>query len=161
MPSKSKFIRSRIKHVLFIFTDFKNLHILNFRQFAKIELSYLNSFNFRFDTNLLKSATISTKPKWTNNVTFVIFAVLFLFFQKFMENFDFKEIRVLPLQLYFDDKKMENENDEKNIFNKIFSKIASEARIASEATQSAIKKVLSKHKNPIACSVNVREINEK
>ncbi|RNA43306.1 hypothetical protein BpHYR1_009595 [Brachionus plicatilis] len=32
-----------------------------------------------------------------------------------------------------------------------FSKIASEAPIASEATQSAVKKVLSKHKNPIAC----------
>ncbi|RNA08646.1 hypothetical protein BpHYR1_024355 [Brachionus plicatilis] len=41
-------------------------------------------------------------------------------------------------------KKMENEND--------FSKIASEAPIASKATQSAVKKVLSKHKNPIACS---------
>ncbi|RNA02916.1 hypothetical protein BpHYR1_022958 [Brachionus plicatilis] len=34
---------------------------------------------------------------------------------------------------------------------KKFSKIASEAPIASEATQSAVKKVLSKHKNPIAC----------
>ncbi|RNA32846.1 hypothetical protein BpHYR1_042742 [Brachionus plicatilis] len=32
-----------------------------------------------------------------------------------------------------------------------FSKIASEAPIASEVTQSAVKKVLSKHKNPIAC----------
>ncbi|RNA19443.1 hypothetical protein BpHYR1_033286 [Brachionus plicatilis] len=32
-----------------------------------------------------------------------------------------------------------------------FSKIGSEAPIASEATQSAVKKVLSKHKNPTAC----------
>ncbi|RNA19077.1 hypothetical protein BpHYR1_024080 [Brachionus plicatilis] len=36
------------------------------------------------------------------------------------------------------------------IFEK-FSKIASEASIASETTQSAVKKVLSKHKNPITC----------
>ncbi|RNA32649.1 hypothetical protein BpHYR1_035333 [Brachionus plicatilis] len=36
-------------------------------------------------------------------------------------------------------------------FASLFSKIASEALIASEATQSAVKKVLSKHKNPIAC----------
>ncbi|CAF1013923.1 unnamed protein product [Brachionus calyciflorus] len=32
-----------------------------------------------------------------------------------------------------------------------FSKIASEAPIASDATQSAVKTVLSKHSNPIAC----------
>ncbi|RNA36924.1 hypothetical protein BpHYR1_037020 [Brachionus plicatilis] len=44
---------------------------------------------------------------------------------------------------------MENENDEKNFLTNFF---ASEAPIASEATQSAVKKVLSKHKNPIACS---------
>ncbi|RNA15653.1 hypothetical protein BpHYR1_042431 [Brachionus plicatilis] len=54
---------------------------------------------------------------------------------------DFEEVGVAICKLCL--------NPKKKKFSEVFS--VSEAPIAPKATQSAVKKVLSKHKNPIAC----------